>query len=110
MTLHSPIPPGGGPDVPPGNPPVDPSPWRPSAAPATPIFTRHGSAQVSYLPGHAEAEVQFAVRGWRPPCTAAEARDLIAALTEALADPLAPTYAAVRSAARLMEVRDDRAA
>lgn len=56
--------------------------------PGAPIFVRHGAAQVSYAPGD-EAEVEFVVRGWRTACTAQEARHLIAALTEALSDPLA---------------------
>lgn len=85
--------------------PVDdsPKPWHPTAVP-TPTYKRHGAAQVSYLPGHEFAEVEFAVRGWRTPCTAVEARDLAYALLDALDGELAETRLAAHRAANLQPV------
>lgn len=48
-----------------------------------PIYASSGDAAVSYLPGHAHAEMRLAVHGQTAYCTASEARDLLAALIEA---------------------------
>lgn len=74
----------------------------PGLPPGAPIFVRHGDAQVSYAPGHEVAEVEFTVHGWRTPCTADQAWQLIAALSEAL-DPLVESRRVAARVARLGE-------
>lgn len=73
----------------------------PCRHPLPPIYTHVGDAHVSYVPGHWAAEVLISVCG-QPPitCAASDARDLIAALQQALSDPLVESYRA-RNAARL---------
>lgn len=71
----------------------------PCRHPLPPIHTHVGDAQVSYVPGHWASEVTFVLCGRPMTCAASDARDLIAALQQALSDPLVESYRAARNAA-----------
>lgn len=70
----------------------------PDQHPCGPIFHREGEAQVSYEPGHDVAELRFYIAGWVAPveCTERQWRELVAAVSLALADPLAESRRTVR--------------
>jgi hypothetical protein len=78
-------------------------------APCSPFFWREGDAQVNFEPCHpvAEAELEFHVAGWPKPvsCSERQWRELVAAVSMVLADPLAETRRAVRNSVALGDRR-----